>query len=274
MTSSALFRGEVVHSRLRPRKHRLRYGVFQLLLDLDELAALDKRLRTFSVGRFNLLSFHERDHLDGGSEPLRERVEAQLQQAGIDLQRGAIRLLCMPRVLGHAFNPLSVFFCHRRDGGLAAILYEVHNTFGERHLYLLPVDDADSQAERVNQTCAKRFFVSPFMPMDLTYRFQVLRPGKHVAVRIEVSDDDGQLLLTSFQGRGEALSDRALLRAWLGAPLLSLKVLGAIHWQALWIWLKGVALQHRQPVANMGVSGPSETAVFEDRPIRQPALQR
>lgn len=274
MTASALFRGEVVHSRLRPRKHRLRYGVFQLLLNLDELSSLDGRLRTFSVGRFNLLSFHEADHLDGGPEPLRARVEAQLTAAGIELQGGAIRLLCMPRVLGHGFNPLSVFFCHRRDGGLAAILYEVHNTFGERHLYLLPVDDADSQATRVSQTCAKRFFVSPFMPMNLTYRFQVVRPGEHVAVRIEVSDDEGPLLLTSFHGTGEALSDRALLRAWLGAPLLSLKVLGAIHWQALWIWLKGVALHPRRPVAGMGVSGPSEAAVLEQRPIRQAALQR
>ena len=118
----------------------LRYGVFWLLLDLDEIDTLARRLRLFSRNRFNALSFHDRDHGEPGAGALRAQIERHLADAGIDIGGGAIRLLCMPRIFGYAFNPLSVHFCYRRDETLAAILYEVHNTFGERHSYLIPVE--------------------------------------------------------------------------------------------------------------------------------------
>ena len=137
---SGLYTGRVGHTRLRPRRHALSYGVFMLLLDLDEAAELARRLRWFSLGRFNLLSFHARDHGDGSDTPLRVQVERHLAAAGLAADGGAIRLLCLPRVLGYVFNPLSLYFCYRRSGELAAILYEVSSTFGERHTYLIPAE--------------------------------------------------------------------------------------------------------------------------------------
>jgi DUF1365 family protein len=254
MTASALYRGLVVHARRAPRLHRLSCRIFQLLLDLDELESLDHGLRWFSVGRFNLVSFHPRDHLEGGETPLRRQVEALIARAGLDLQGGAIRVLCMPRVLGHAFNPLTLFFCHRPDGGLAAMLYQVDNTFGERHVYVLPVDPAQAHDPRIEQACEKRFFVSPLMPMTLAYRFVVQRPAAASAVLIEARDADGPVLVATVEARREPLSDRALLRAWAGAPLLSLRVLTSIHWEALRVWLKGVGLHRREPAPGMGVT--------------------
>src|SRR5262249_48726005 len=130
---SAIYAGTVMHQRLRPRRHRLRYRVFSLLLDLDELDEVAARLRLLSRNRFNLFSFFDRDHGDGRREPLRMQIERRLAAAAIAPDGGAIRLLAMPRVLGYVFNPLSVYFCYRRTGVLAAVVYEVNNTFGERH---------------------------------------------------------------------------------------------------------------------------------------------
>ena len=248
---SGLYTGRVGHTRLRPRRHALSYGVFMLLLDLDELADLDRRLRGFSLGRFNLLSFHPRDHGDGSARPLRTQVEHHLAEAGVDLDGGAIRLLCLPRVLGYVFNPLSLYFCHRRDGGLSAILYEVSSTFGERHTYLIPVDGGHAE---VRQSAAKRLHVSPFMDMDLSYDFRVRPPGETVRVVIDTHDAQGLLLAASFAGRRSDLTDRNLLTAWAKHPLLTLKVLAAIHWEALKLALKGVRLRGGPPAPQAPVS--------------------
>ncbi len=160
----ALFVGTVAHRRLRPRRHYLRYRAFWLLLDIDDIDAVSARLRLLSKNRFNLFSIHDADHGDGSGRPLQDQVDAELRAAGVDLGGGRIRLLFMPRILGYVFNPLSVFFCYDRDDCLVAILYEVHNTFGERHIYTLPV--SSSSPGPLVQRCAKRFYVSPFLPMD------------------------------------------------------------------------------------------------------------
>jgi DUF1365 family protein len=241
MTESAIYHGTVMHQRLRPVRHRLRYTLFMFLLDLDELPGLAQRLRLFSRGRFNLFSFHDADHGDGG-DGLRRWIEARLAEAGIDTGGGAIRVLCMPRILGHAFNPISVFFCHSRDGRLAAMLYEVNNTFGERHGYLMPVV---GEADPVRQSCEKRFYVSPFMPMDLTYRFRVSRPGARVSVAIDASGADGKMIATCFAGAHASLTDRALLGCFLRMPVLGLKVLGGIHWEAAKLFARGLRLKPR-----------------------------
>jgi DUF1365 family protein len=240
---SALYVGSVMHRRLRPRPHRLRYRVFWMLLDLDEIDDLARGLRLFSRGRFNFASFHDADHGDGGGRPLREQVEGHLRDAGIDTGHGPIRLLCMPRVFGHGFNPLSVYFCHRHDQSLAAILYEVHNTFGQRHSYLIPVEA--TARSFVNQHCEKVFYVSPFMDMDMTYAFRVAAPAERVAVAIRTADKDGLMLVAALGGNRVALTDVALLGAVLTHPLLTLKVVGAIHWHALRMMLKGFRLRAR-----------------------------
>lgn len=241
--ASALYPGVVTHHRLRPREHRLAYRIWSMLIDLDELPALDRRLRLFSVDRFNLFSFHQRDRGDRTAGGLKARVEAAMGAAGMTPDGGPIRLLTMPRLLGWAFNPLSIFFCHRRDGSLAAILWEVDNTFGERHGYLIPVE-SDEDGE-IRQRCDKAFYVSPFMDMDLGYAFRVRPPGETFSLVIELDDADGRLFSARHLARRVALSDGALLRLFLTVPFLTLKVVGGIHWEAAKIWVKGLRLRTR-----------------------------
>ena len=245
MTASGLYTGLVSHRRVKPREHRLAYKVFMLLIDLDELPGL--KLKTLGIGRFNLFGF-DPDRFgpnppEGGSgRPLKAQVEATLAEAGL-AHGGSIRMLAMPQILGRAFNPLTVYFCHKADGALSAILYEVNNTFGERHSYLIPAPNA----ALVRQTCAKAFYVSPFMDMDLSYAFRILRPEERVLVAIDVDDAEGRLLTASFAGERRELTDGNLLRAWLTHPWMSLGVVAAIHWEALFIWLKGEKVRVRPP---------------------------
>jgi hypothetical protein len=253
---SALYDGRVWHRRFKPRLHTLAYRIPMILLDLDELAVLDRRLRLLSIGRFNLMDFRESDHLDGSATPLKAQVDAILAAGGF-MPGGRVRLLCMPRVLGSVFNPLSVYFCKAPDGRLQAILYEVNNTFGQRHSYLLAADDSDPA---VRQTCEKRFYVSPFNGLDMSYGFRVVPPGgfadpQPMSVRIDVSDAEGLLMSAAFTGARQVLSDRTLMAAWLRHPLLMAKVVGAIHWEALKLWLKGVRLTDRPPAPLHPVSG-------------------
>ena len=238
---SALYAGVVTHLRRRPRRHNLRYRVMQGLFDLDELPALDRKLRLFGHNRAAPISFHDKDHGDGSGE-LRPWVEAQLRAAGLDGDWGALRLLCMPRMLGYVFNPLSVYFCHEPGGRLAAILYEVNNTFGQRHAYVLPADEASGT---IRQGCDKAFYVSPFMPMDLRYDFRIVPPGARVGVEVAARDADGPLLDARFLGARRSLTDLALLRALIAYPAMTLNVVLAIHWEAVRLWLKGLRLAPR-----------------------------
>ena len=149
----------------------------------------------------------------------------------------------MPRIFGYAFNPLSVYFCYRSDGTLAAVLYEVRNTFGERHSYLIAADAPAGPVLR--QSCDKCFYVSPFMDMKLRYDFRVLDPAERVSVVVAASNAEGPVIVASLAGRRTPLSDAALLRLLLRMPFLTLKVIGAIHWHALRMWLKGFVLVPR-----------------------------
>lgn len=240
--TSGLYPGHVTHRRVRPREHRLAYDIWSMLIDLDELDALDRRLRLFSVDRFNLVSFRRADRGDG-SGALRVRIEAEMAAAGVAPDGGPIRLLTMPRVLGRAFNPLSIFFCHRRSGEVAAILWEVDNTFGERHGYLIPVEAGADGV--IRQSCDKGFYVSPFMDMALTYRFRVTPPGETFALVIEVSDAEGPVLTARHLARRIEMSDRALVRLVLASPFQALKVLAGIHWEAAKLFLGGLRLRAR-----------------------------
>ncbi|SFN41552.1 DUF1365 domain-containing protein [Variovorax sp. OV329] len=242
---SALYCGAVMHQRLRPLRHRLRYRLFFLLLDLDELPRLHQRLRFFSLNRFNLLSLHERDHGAPDGLRLRDHIDALLAEAGI-AAGGPIRLLAMPRILGFAFNPLSVYLCEHPGGGLAALVYEVRNTFGERHRYVVEVAPGEERAQVLRHSCAKRFHVSPFMDMDLHYHFMLTPPlpgreGLHLG--IQSADEAGVVLVAQLDGSRQPLDDGHLLRAFVTHPLLGLKVLAGIHWEALRMLLKGAPLR-------------------------------
>jgi uncharacterized protein len=243
--ASGVYAGSVIHSRIRPRQHRLSYRIFIFLLDLEEIDSLVRRLKLFSRNRFNLFSFHDRDHGAGTKEPLRAQVEGYLRAAGLDPDGGAIRLLAMPRILGYVFNPLSIYFCYRRDGALSALLYEVNNTFGERHSYFIPVTNGADAT--IRQRCLKRFHVSPFLDMGMTYAFRVVPPGKRVAIGICGSNAEGPVITAALAAERSALTDAALARAFIGYPLMTLKIPAGIHWEALRIWLKGIRLRERPP---------------------------
>jgi uncharacterized protein len=240
--ASALYPGHVTHRRLRPRDHRLAYRVWSMLIDLRELDALDRSLRFFSVDRFNLVSFRRADRGDGSAD-LAARVESEMRAAGIEPDGGPIRLLTMPRILGRAFNPLSIFFCHRRSGEIAAILWEVDNTFGERHAYLIPVEA--SEDGEIRQRCDKGFFVSPFMDMGLTYHFRVGPPGETFSLVIDVDDAEGLLFTARHVARRVELSDAHLLRLVLATPFQALRVVAGIHWEAVKLLFKGLRLRTR-----------------------------
>lgn len=242
---SAIYTGEVVHARHHPRKHRLRYRVFALALDLDELPALSQGLRLFGHNRPALFSFHDRDHGTGEEGGLRRWVDARIREAGLDPAAMRVSLLCYPRILGYVFNPLSVYFCRDETGRVRLILYEVRNTFGERHTYAIPVDDADGAG--IRHACDKALYVSPFLSMDCRYHFRIVPPDETVVVAISETEAEKPVLFASFSGRRRALGDAALLRLFFTYPLMTLKVTGAIHFEALRLWLKGIRTHRHRP---------------------------
>jgi uncharacterized protein len=239
---SAIYVGSVMHRRLRPRRHHFRYRAFWLLLDLEELAELSRQLRWFSHNRSNLFSLYDTGHGDGSTTPLRTQIERQVIEAGIDLSGGRIQLLCMPHTFGYCFNPLSIFFCHRASGELAAIVYQVHNTFAERHSYIIPVEGVGKE---LRQRCRKLFYVSPFMDMDLHYDFRVVGPDKRIRVGICASRDNRPVLNAVLTGVREPLTDRNLIRLCIRMPAVTLKVIAAIHWEALKLWTKRIGFRRR-----------------------------
>lgn len=249
----ALYVGEVVHQRSANFNHRLRYSLYMLLLDIDRIEGTTRRLRLLSEGRSGLMSFSARDHGDRSDTPLRAQIETHLAGAGIDLQGGTIRLLTMPRILGYGFNPISVYFCYRPDGQVAALVYEVTNTFHERHSYLVAVPE-DAPPGPLRQTTEKRFFVSPYMDMALTYDFTVRLPGEAVSVVVAVRRGETPILTASFAGRRRPLTDGQVLRAFLTHPLLTWKVTAGIHWEALKMMIKGARYRHRGGVPPQPVS--------------------
>lgn len=234
---NGLYPGRVAHN--RPGKHRLRYAIFMLALDLDEIADLDAGLRLFAHNRRALFSVFDRDHAGRIDAPVKPQIEAKLREADVRWDGGRIVLLTMPRLFNYVFNPLSVYFCYRRNGELAALVHEVSNTFGERGFYVLaPQAEADGL---VRQSCDKSFFVSPFLERELRYEFRIVPPGDAVSVAMVVRRSGGEVALTaSFAGARRDLTDANLLRAWAGNPLMTFKVIAGIHWEALLMWLKGV----------------------------------
>jgi DUF1365 family protein len=239
---SRLYFGTVMHRRLRPRLHELSYRLFWMLIDLDEAPELQNVSALFSHNRANLLSFHDRDHGDGSGEPLRPQVERLLADNGIAFDGGPIHLFCMPRVLGYGFNPISVYYCYRKQGALAAIVYEVRNTFGERHSYVFDMGDAGRPAVH---GCAKCFHVSPFMDMDMRYEFRTHLPTERIALAIKGLDAGGTIIHASLAGTAAPFSSRGLFRGLILYPLCTVKVMGAIHWHALLLWMKKIQVRRK-----------------------------
>ena len=238
-SAAALYVGEVMHARLKPMGHRFSYRVMSLLIDLDRLEDADRQSPLFGINRAALYSFNEADHGERDGSGLRAYAQRCAADHGIDLTGGRVLLLCYPRLLGYTFNPLSVYFCYRADGGLALLIYEVRNTFGDIHSYALAVKPDDVSDAGVRQQQDKLFYVSPFIEMAMRYHFRVSPPAEDVKLRILETDREGPLLAATFSGRRHALTGAALLRSFIALPLLPFKIIAAIHWEALRLWCKG-----------------------------------
>jgi uncharacterized protein len=250
----AIYVGTVMHARLRPFKHRFAYRVFTLLLDLDALDDPARRPRLLARNRFGLFSIDDRDHGPRDGRPLRPWVEAALAKGGVDTGGGPITMLCFPRILGYVFNPLTIYWCRDREDRLRAVLYEVKNTFGDQHGYLVRVDPDRPGDAPVVQRAEKGFYVSPFIGMTATYRFRLRDPGETLSVLIRQNVPEGPILIATLDGARRTLSDAGLLRVFFTHPLMTLKVFGAIHWQAVRLWLKGAAFHRRPPPPTVDVT--------------------
>jgi len=266
---SALFIGQVYHKRLRPAVHVLRYRVFSLLLALDEIDALEKRLWLFSRNRWNLFSIYDKDFGEFPTESLENYVQRQLNDAGIEQIPHQILLTCYPRICGYTFNPLSLFYCLDENDKPIAILHEVHNTFGERHVYVLPVEETEPVPDRcpgskpvqwINQSTKKALFVSPFAHMNMHYNFRLNVPGERQILVIHAHDEDGRLLTASYTAERQVISASRLLLYFFTIPLLTFKVVAGIHWEALRLWIKRVPLfshQSKQSFSNNHYKNPN-----------------
>jgi len=254
MPGNCLYAGDVMHRRLRPFGHRFVYRVFSIMVDIDELPALGRRLRLFAHNGRGLVSLRDRDHGPRDGSPLRPWVEKACADAGVDVAGGRIFLHCFPRVLGLGFDPLSTYWCHGPGGDLRAILYEVKNTFGDQHGYLVPIAAAPAPGATLRHARDKVFHVSPFIGMSARYAFRVRVPEEELFIAINESGPDGPILVATHRGRRMELDDARLLRCFLAYPFLSLKVLGGIHWQALKLWLKGAQFHSRPQPPGAGVS--------------------
>lgn len=239
---SGIYTGQVSHRRFAPTTHSLRYSVYSLLLDLDEFAEIDAGLRWFSVDRFNLMSFRLRDHGPRDGSALRPWVQQLLRSEGVEVGTGRIQLLVYPRILGYGFDPLTVWYCHDESGRLAGIIHEVRNTFGENHIYVARVDEGSAQ---ITHSAKKMFHVSPFFDVHGRYDFRLRPPGSSVSVVIDYSDETGPLLTAAFSGTRSELTDRNLLSRFWSHPLVSLKVIAGIHWEAVKLFRKRVGFRSK-----------------------------
>jgi DUF1365 family protein len=253
-----LYPGKVMHARLMPFGHRFTYRVFSLLIDLDRLGEANALSRLFSVNRRNLVSFHEADHIDGKSDASGLRAYAESLVEGAGLPRPArIQLLAYPRILGYVFNPLSVYYCYGRNGDLAALIYEVRNTFGERHTYVCPVEPGQTSEAGIRQERTKIFYVSPFIDLGARYHFRMLPPGDTVRLRILETEGGQPLLSATFAGDARPLKTTVLASLLARLPLMTLKVVAGIHWEALKLWLKGAKFHsRRKPPATVSYRDP------------------
>jgi len=242
--SSALYRGTLTHARRAVRRHAFSYRTYQVLLNLDELPQLAASLWPLGYNRHGLTTFYDRDHLHPGPRPVREKLDHLLERAGLAHPGGPTLLLTNLRVLGYVFNPVSFYYCLDGNRQLRLVVAEVNNTFGERHCYLLT--DLRPAGHSVVAEADKVFHVSPFFPIAGRYHFTFTPPAQHLQVRIELRREDHLDFWATFTAQRHPLTSRTLLAALAGVPLVTLRTITAIHWQALHLWRKKVPF-YRKP---------------------------
>ena len=236
--NSKIYIGKVIHKRFKPKKHYFKYNVFSLLIDLNELEEINKEIKFFSYNKFNIISFFDKDHGDRDGSSIKSWVKKNLKSIGILTEDISIKLLCYPRIFGYVFNPLSTFFIYNKHSELISIFYEVKNTFGEQHTYIFKAQD-----EKTNHNkCKKKFYISPFIEMDCEYHFKTLNPREQLSVVINQNDKDGKLLFASQDGISKDFNSKNLILSYLTHPLMTFKIIGAIHYEAFKLWVKRIKI--------------------------------
>ena len=238
--NSCIYNGVVTHSRFKPIKHTLKYRTFSLLIDLDEIEKLEKSIGIFSYNRFNIFSFYNKDHGDRDGGSLKDWVIANLKKFNIEKNINKIKILCYPRIFGYVFNPLSIFYCYENKK-LSAIFYEVKNTFNEQHTYVFKIKNS----KVLKQNCKKKFYVSPFMDMETFYSFHLIDPNEKLSVFIKQTDKEGIILTATQTGDKKNFTLKQLLLNFFKYPLMTLKIIVSIHFEALILLKKGARYRKR-----------------------------
>ncbi|HEV2650941.1 MAG TPA: DUF1365 domain-containing protein [Rhizomicrobium sp.] len=239
---ASILAAKVFHARMRPRRNAFRYGATYIAISIGELVS--RRAGLFSIDRRNLFALRTADYGDGEPAAWIARI---LRDWNVHQADGDVTLVTMPRVFGYAFNPVNFWFCHDAGGGLRAVVAEVNNTFGERHSYLCVHEDRREIAARDVLTARKIFHVSPFLELEGEYLFSFAVTGKSIGVAIDLADEGGVLLRTSVAGPLSPLTSARLLRALLANPLMPLKVIALIHYQAVKLFFKRVPHLRKPP---------------------------
>ena len=238
--NSCIYNGEVTHTRFKPVRHFLKYKTFSLLIDLDEINELDSRISIFSYNKFNVFSFYDKDHGERDGSNLKEWVLTNMRKFNIEGKINKIKILCYPRIFGYVFNPLSIFYCYERDK-LKAIFYEVKNTFNEQHTYIFKIKNN----EEITQKCKKKFYVSPFMDMETYYNFKLINPNNKLSVFIKQTDSKGTILTATQTGDKKEFNFKQLIKNLFKYPLMTIKIISSIHYEALLLWKKGAIYRKR-----------------------------
>ena len=238
--NSCIYNGSVKHQRFKPIEHSLNYKTFSLLVDLDEIKSLSKNISIFSLNKFNIFSFYNLDHgARDGSSP-KEWVLKNIKKFKINNNITKIKLLCYPRIFGYVFNPLSIFYCYENDN-LKAIFYEVKNTFNEQHTYIFKIKNEG----KIEQKCKKKFYVSPFMDMETYYNFKLLNPKEKLSIFIRQTDGKETVLTATQTGDKKEFSFKQLLINFFKYPLMTIKIISSIHYEAFFLWKKGAVYRKR-----------------------------
>lgn len=235
MTGEArLYECRIVHSRLAPVRNTFTYHSYLWLVDLDDLPRPKAWPRP-------LAGFDSRDHLGDPGRTIRANVDSYLGEHGIDLHGGQVLMLAHARVLGYVFNPLTLYWCHHADGTLSCVIAEVHNTYRQRHAYLLQTDD------RGHAQVPKEFYVSPFYPVDGQYRMSLPRPDQRLALSVSLRRPDGTRFTASVNGTAAPASRSGLLRATVRHPWSTAVVAARIRWQGIKLYRHGLRPVPRPP---------------------------
>jgi DUF1365 family protein len=249
-TNSCLYRAKVMHHRLAPKVHSFHYNVFMFYLDLDEIDSLSKKMKFMSRNRFNLFNFRDKDHLQlprenpDTSKNVRQHITDYLQANGVNIRAGRIMVLTNLCTLGYQFNPVSFYFCYDEQNNPVCSIVEVCNTFLEMKPYFLGADTRLKDQFKLNTE--KYFYVSPFIEMDTSFDFDLHIPDEKLQIKIDDYDKAGKrFFISTLSGERRPLKDSTLLYYFLSFPLITLKIIGLIHWQALKLWLKKTPYHHK-----------------------------